>query len=68
MLKLRSTVIMGAAALGLTAIGGPAQAIIAPDALITITQVGNTIVATGSGFIDLAGLTPFSGGILPVQR
>jgi hypothetical protein len=47
-----------AAALGFAALGGQAQALTAESAAtITITQVGANVVITGSGDIDLTGLT-----------
>jgi PEP-CTERM motif len=62
----RNTAI-GAAALGLCAgLALPAQAAF----IVTLQQVGANVVATGSGTIDLTGLTPdstapFSSGIIP---
>jgi PEP-CTERM motif-containing protein len=47
-----------AAALGLAAVGGPAEA----SVVIDVTEVGGNVVTTGSGTVDLAGLTLFSTG------
>jgi hypothetical protein len=43
----------GAAALGLAAVGGPAEA----SVVIDISEVGGNVVTTGSGAVDLAGLS-----------
>lgn len=45
----------GAAALGLAAVGGPAEA----SVVIDVSEVGGNVVAMGGGTIDLSGLTPF---------
>jgi PEP-CTERM motif len=45
----------GAAALGLAAVGGPAEA----SVVIDVSEVGGNVVTTGSGTIDLAGLSFF---------
>jgi hypothetical protein len=46
-------------------VGGQAQALAPPGATIDITQVGANVVATGSGVIDLSGLTLAGGGPWP---
>jgi hypothetical protein len=45
--------------------GGQAQALVIPAAIIDITQVGANVVMTGSGVIDLDGLTLLGSGPLP---
>jgi hypothetical protein len=44
--------------------GGQAQALVIPGAIIDITQVGANVVMTGSGVIDLDGLTLLGSGPL----
>jgi hypothetical protein len=61
-----SAMAVAAATLGFAALGGQAQAITA-GAVIDITQVGANVVATGSGVIDLSGLTLFESGPLPAN-
>ena len=47
--------------------GGPAQALVPAGAIIDVTQVGANVVVTGSGVIDLDGLTFLGTGSLQVN-
>jgi PEP-CTERM motif len=65
---MKTSALALAAALGFAAFGGPALAATIPAALITVTQVGANVVVTGSGEIDLDGLTlTDDGGSLPTN-
>jgi hypothetical protein len=48
-------------------VGGPAQAIVIAGAVIDITQVGANVMMTGSGVIDLDGLSLLGSGPLPTN-
>ncbi len=69
---MKTSVFTVAALLGFAALGGQAHSAV-PGAVIDITQVGANVVATGSGVIDLSGLTrtgsdeswPFGGELFP---
>jgi PEP-CTERM motif len=49
------------------AAGGSAQALAPPAATIDITQVGANVVVTGSGVIDLSGLSLYTSGPFPTN-
>ena len=49
------------------ALGGRAQAVVPPGAVIDVTQVGANVVITGNGVIDLDGLTFLASGPLPAN-
>jgi PEP-CTERM motif len=48
-------------------VGGQAQALVPAGATIDITQVGANVMMTGSGVIDLDGLTKIGSGPLPTN-
>jgi hypothetical protein len=48
----------GVAALGLAAVGGPAEA----SVVIDVSEVGGNVVTAGSSTVDLTGLTFEDGG------
>src|SRR5579871_1311126 len=61
---MKSIAFAVAATLGFAAFGGQALAAV-PGAVIDIKQVGANVVVTGSGVIDLSGLTFLGSGPLP---